>query len=61
MIEDVLDDYENPRPVMYVDVSWEVFLSAMANHFAPCGVSTAPFLISADRLYCAQAITKVRP
>ena len=61
MIEDVLDDYENPRPVMYVDVSWEVFLSAMANHFAPCGVSTAPFLISADRLHCRRLLQKLDP
>ena len=56
MIEDVLDDYENPRPVMYVDVSWEVFLSAMANDFAHCRVSTAPLLISADMLYCRRLL-----
>ena len=32
-------------------ISWKVFFSAMANDFAPCGVSTAPILPIADRLY----------
>ena len=62
MIEDVLDDYENPGRAMYVcGVSWEVFLSAMANHFAPSGISTAPILISADRLHCRRLLQKLDP